>query len=157
MKKIMLCLLANLLIFNACRRDVLDLSDCGDTVDLRLSANDVFIFGSSGGLGGGGLGNYKIKNGQLFRILTNRDSLLSNDLFLEAQSLVTNFPKALKNSPNQNWVGQCRDSFTFFAEIALPNGTKQAWGIDVCGSNAPSYAKCYAGKIQKLSSFLITK
>jgi hypothetical protein len=158
MKKIALFLILNFLVFNACRKNESTFPDCGTTSDLYLTANDVFIFGSTGGFGGGGMGVYKMKNGQLFRVLSNRDTLLSNDLFLQTQPLMTAFPKDLKDNPNQQSRGNCRDTFTFFAEIHLANGTKQSWYIDLCENTEVSSAgKCYVAEIGRLSSLLLQK
>lgn len=158
MKKIAFLVLVNLLIFNACRKSNTVFPDCRTTLNLNLNVDDVFIFGSTGGFRGGGMGKYKMKNGQLFRILTNRDTLMPNDLFLQTQTLMTAFPTELKNNPNQNSRGNCADSFTFFAEINLGNGTKQSWYIDPCGNeNLTPSAKCYVAEIERLSNLLSQK
>ncbi len=156
MKKVVFLLLLNLLIFSTCRKSISTFPDCGKTVNLNLNTDDTFIFGSTGGFGGGGLGLYKIKNGQLFRILKNRDTLLSNDLFLQTQALMTEFPKELKDNPNQQTLPKCNDSLGFWVEITPANGTKQSWSIDPCGNkDVSSSTQCYLNEIGRLSNVLL--
>ncbi len=149
MKKAIFCLFLLALLTNACRKSTVN-SNCGEMIDLQLQSNQVFVIGSSGGFGGSGRGTYKIKNGQLFLVLTRGDSLLPNERFLVANVLSKEFPKEMKDTPNKNWLGNCNDSFGFFIEIESTNGTKQSWSYEPCGqTNAPDFARCYFDKAIK--------
>ena len=152
MKKSIVILVSFIFMSASCHKSTMDntSTDCYISVNLQLSANDVFIFGSSGGFGGAGQGTFKIKNGQLFSVSTKGDSLLPNSKFLIANAFTTAFPKEMKDVPNQNWRSQCNDTFIYAIEWTAADGTKKTWYYDYCPSqSAPAYAQCYFKEVIK--------
>jgi hypothetical protein len=138
--------------FAACEKT----PDCGVRRDLQLSSEDVFMFGSKfkGGFTGGGNGNFKITGGKLYLVLSNRDSLLSNEKYEIAKQLTTSFPEEMSSGSSASWKGDCTDMPLFHAEIrASTSSAVRRWEMEktACSGNLiPYYAECYRDDMEKI-------